>query len=45
VAHAPWTNAELVTEGFAPWVAFAELEAALPTVSTKAAGVYVVVRD
>jgi len=32
-------------EGFAPWVAFAELETALPTVSTKAAGVYVVVRD
>jgi hypothetical protein len=45
VAHAPWTRAGLVDDGFAPWVAFAELEAALPTIPIKAAGVYVVVRD
>jgi hypothetical protein len=45
VAHAPWTKAGLEADGFAPWVEFEELETALPIIPTKAAGVYVVVRD
>jgi hypothetical protein len=45
MARAPWTRVGLAAEGFAPWVPFADLEAALPTIPAEAAGVYVVVRD
>jgi hypothetical protein len=39
-----WTKSGLEVDGFAPWVTFADLEAALPSIPVGAAGVYVVHR-